>query len=178
LLLRSSREDYQLLCQVITCTGWQTTMQDSNEVWRFIHTIQEKHVAHDDGPLLVVDAYGGREASSLCLLSALNCQLDQDACVDVYTLARCYHERRPGVFPEFGDYLYLFDCLDTLLICYESKNCVNGGFESSKSHLCVAAMRSRSLPASLRVKSTTPLASRPPSCNGFCKNNIAKDTTL
>ncbi|KAF0303072.1 Tyrosine-protein phosphatase 99A [Amphibalanus amphitrite] len=59
-------------------------------------------------PLVVVDKYGGTEGASFCLLSTVLRQLEQEASFDIFTFAKLYHQRRPGIWKNMREYLYLY----------------------------------------------------------------------
>ena len=42
--------------------------------------------------------YGGTEGASFCLLSTVLRQLQHEASFDIFTVAKLYHQRRPGIW--------------------------------------------------------------------------------
>ena len=56
---------------------------------------------------------GGRDAAIFCALTTLQDQLSQEGAVDVYMVAKLYHQKRPGVFPCVDDFYLLYKAVDS-----------------------------------------------------------------
>ena len=70
-------------------------------VFELVQTVKQWHSQHEEveGPIIVVDKFGGTEAATFCALMTLNDQLQHEACVDIYYTAKLYHLKRPGIWP-------------------------------------------------------------------------------
>ena len=74
----------------------------------------DSHQQYQNGPVVVVDKYGGTEAATLCSLTTLMQQLSRDKHVDVYMYAKLYHSKRPNVWPSRDDFMFLYRCVEAL----------------------------------------------------------------
>ncbi len=74
----------------------------------------DSHQQYQNGPVVVVDRFGGTEAATLCALTTLVQQLSRDQHVDVYMYAKLYHSKRPNVWPSWDDYMFLYRCVEAL----------------------------------------------------------------
>ncbi|XP_043233465.1 tyrosine-protein phosphatase 99A-like isoform X4 [Amphibalanus amphitrite] len=111
LQLQSTQDDYQVSVRVLGCPGWPHVSEPAH---RLIDRVQRATLKYQDGPLLVVDRYGGTEAATFCCLTTLSKQLRDDGAVDVYMCAKLYHMRRPGVWQTQDDYTALYHSVEGL----------------------------------------------------------------
>ncbi|XP_037087917.1 tyrosine-protein phosphatase 99A-like [Pollicipes pollicipes] len=95
-----------------------------------VQAVQEVH-GERQTPLLVVDRYGGTEGASFCLLGTALRQLQHEACFDVFTYAKLYHQRRPGIWKSMREYLYLYHAVSAWLatrgngVLYRGASCTS-----------------------------------------------------
>jgi len=80
-----------------------------------LKVVQDWHLEYQDGPLVVVDRYGGTEAATFCALTTLCKQLESCNSLDVYQVAKLYHLHRPGIWTSNEDLLYLYKAMATLI---------------------------------------------------------------
>ncbi|CAB4058090.1 PTPRG [Lepeophtheirus salmonis] len=66
-------------------------------------------------PWVIVDRFGGTEAASFCAISTLLKQLEAENHVDVYQIAKVYHNRRPGIWRSQSDYLFLYKVIEAVV---------------------------------------------------------------
>ena len=98
LILSSNKDDFELSCRIVHCPGWPETCGPLNNVFDLIRQVQSWHLEYQNGPIVVMDRYGGTNAAQFCCLTTLYKQLNfEDAC-DVYLYSKLYHLRRPGRF--------------------------------------------------------------------------------
>lgn len=86
-------------CRLLQYPTWPDACSSLVDVWQLVHWVQEWHLAYHNGPTVVIDRFGGREASLFCCLTSLSCQLEQDSAVNVYQIAKLMWMRRPGILP-------------------------------------------------------------------------------
>lgn len=83
-------------------------------LFRMPRLVLDSHQQYQNGPVVVVDRYGGTESATFCSLTALMQQLMRDQHVDVYMYAKLYHSKRPNVWPSRDDYMFLYRCVEAL----------------------------------------------------------------
>lgn len=96
-IMQSTQDDYELTCRVVHCPSWPESCGPLSSVFDLIRLVQDWHL-DQNGPVIVVDKYGGTEAATFCALTTLFKQLNFEDCVDVYMYAKLYHLRRPGIW--------------------------------------------------------------------------------
>lgn len=135
--MRSMQDDYELNVRMVQCADWPRRhcgdntagMQLSNgsvtggveagamvEMLALPALVQAAQVAgYQNGPVVVVDRYGGAEAAIFCALATLRKHLHYDNHLDVYMYAKLYHNKRPGIWSSgVEDYLRLHRALYAL----------------------------------------------------------------
>jgi len=125
-VVSSRYDDYELKVRMIKCTGWPHSSSPLYKVLDVINLVQDWHLEYQNGPLVVVDRFGGTEAASFCALTTLKKQLDAEGSVDVYQICKLYHNKRPGMWRSQDDYLYIYRVLENLVVSMEgeSTNCL------------------------------------------------------
>lgn len=96
LILSSNKDDFELTCRIVHCPGWPETCGPLNNVFDLVRQVQSWHLEYQNGPIVVMDRYGGTNAAQFCCLTTLYKQLNFEDCADVYLYAKLYHLRRPG----------------------------------------------------------------------------------
>ncbi|RWS15892.1 tyrosine-protein phosphatase 99A-like protein [Dinothrombium tinctorium] len=114
-IMQSTQDDYELTCRVVHCPGWPETCGPLNNVFDLVKIVQTWHLEYQNGPIIVMDRYGGTEAATFCCLTTLYKQLNFEDCVDVYMYAKLYHLRRPGIWRSQDDYLFLYRAIESLV---------------------------------------------------------------
>ncbi|XP_076351055.1 putative receptor-type tyrosine-protein phosphatase mosPTP-1 isoform X2 [Tachypleus tridentatus] len=114
-ILQALQDEYEVMCRVIQCSGWPEICSPLSCVFGLVHLVQEWHLEYQNGPMIVIDRYGGTEAATFCCLTTLFKQLQYEDRVDVYMYAKLYHMRRPGIWKTQDDYFFLYRALDSLI---------------------------------------------------------------
>lgn len=136
-IMRSNQDDYELQTSVIQCAGWPHCCGSLSGVFNLIQVVQAatqmhsaKNRMHDDlnstttvtigqehepqngGPIIVVDKFGGTDASTFSVLTTLYKQINFEDAVDVYMYAKLACMRRPGIWQTQDDYLFLYRAIE------------------------------------------------------------------
>ena len=114
---QSLQDDYELRVRIFYCPSWPyrgAANPDLAALFRLPKLVIDSHQAYQNGPVVVVDRFGGTEAATLCCLTTLMQQLARDKHVDVYMYAKLYHSKRPNVWPSRDDYMFLYRCVEAL----------------------------------------------------------------
>ncbi|KAF8785289.1 Tyrosine-protein phosphatase 99A like protein [Argiope bruennichi] len=115
-ILQSTQDDYEVICRIIECSGWPECCTPLSSVYDLVHLVQEWHLEYQNGPMVVVDRFGGTEAATFCCLSTLQKQVEFENCIDIYMFSKLYHMRRPGIWQSKDDYCFLFRAVEQGLL--------------------------------------------------------------
>ena len=99
--MQSLQDDYELQIKLIQSSHWPHHCSNPSLVSAFdlIHLVHESFgESPQNGPIAVVDRFGGLEAATFCALTTLYKQLASEDHVDAYMYSKLYHEQRPGVW--------------------------------------------------------------------------------
>ncbi|KAG0423774.1 hypothetical protein HPB47_000466 [Ixodes persulcatus] len=121
-ILQSTQDDYELACRLLLCPGWPQSCSPLAKAFELVKEVGARQERDQNGPVVIVDRYGGTEAATFCCLSALYRQLEREKCVDVYMYAKLYHMRRPGIWKSQDDFLFLYRALESLLAASSSSD--------------------------------------------------------
>ncbi|XP_023221800.1 tyrosine-protein phosphatase 99A-like isoform X2 [Centruroides sculpturatus] len=113
-VIQSTQDDYEVTCRIIRCPGWPESCSPVSSVFDLVHVVQEWHLEYQNGPIIVVDRFGGTEAAKFCCLTTIRKQLERENCVDVYMYSKLYHMRRPGIWQTQEDYVFFYRALESL----------------------------------------------------------------
>ncbi len=101
--------------RIFYCPNWPNrSSSDLATLFRLPKLVLDSHQQYQNGPVVVVDRFGGTEAATLCCLTTLMQQLSLDQHVDVYMYAKLFHSKRPNVWPSRDDYMFLYRCVEAL----------------------------------------------------------------
>ncbi|KAG9510487.1 Tyrosine-protein phosphatase 99A, partial [Fragariocoptes setiger] len=114
-IMRSTQDDYELVCRLVHCAGWPDICGPLSGVFDLIKLVQDLQQDTQHGPIIVVDKYGGTEAATFAVLTTLYKQLMFEDAVDVYMYAKLAHLRRPGIWRSQDDYLFLYRAIENLV---------------------------------------------------------------
>jgi len=95
-VVSSRYDDYELKVRILHCQGWPHSARAPHKVFSAVSLVQDWHLEYQNGPLVLVDRYGGTEAATFAALTTLKKQLDREHSVDVYQAASCYITRGQG----------------------------------------------------------------------------------
>ncbi|XP_071863739.1 putative receptor-type tyrosine-protein phosphatase mosPTP-1 isoform X3 [Bombus fervidus] len=114
--VRSLQDDYELSAKIVQGPRSQPGFWPHNTNPRPLVTlIHDLHRDYQNGPIVVMDRFGGVEAAIFILLTTLNKQLEFEDSADIYMFAKLLYMKRPGVFRSKEDYALLYQCLETML---------------------------------------------------------------
>ncbi|XP_063928096.1 tyrosine-protein phosphatase 99A isoform X2 [Zophobas morio] len=137
--MQSLQDDYEIPVKMIHCTNWPQHCCSIAEIYHLPNTVLDMGI--QNGPIVVVDKFGGTEAASFCVLTTLKKHLMYDNHVDVYMYAKLYHNKRPGIWSSCDDYLRLHLAVQTLCSPPEGTPdlyaMTNGAVNGSLSNDCV-----------------------------------------
>ena len=116
------QDDYELTVRIIYCADWPRGGAGDNLIQTFdvLKVVRDWHLEYQRGPLVVVDRleleiivvfagtqywtlkcnfrFGGTESATFCALTTLCNQLETDNAIDVYFVAKLFHDHRPGIW--------------------------------------------------------------------------------
>lgn len=113
--MQSLQDDYELHVRMIQCSDWPNNCPSVVNICHFPNTVRELQLGYQNGPIVLVDRYGGTEAATYCVLNTLMKHLVYDSYADIYMYAKLYHNRRPGVWNSCADYVRLHLALQAAL---------------------------------------------------------------
>ncbi|XP_056645742.1 tyrosine-protein phosphatase 99A [Diorhabda sublineata] len=112
-LMKSVQDDYEIPVKMLHCLNWPHQVSSINEMYHLPNFILDMQKIQN-GPIVVVDRFGGTEAATFCALTTLKKHLIYDNKVDVYMYAKLYHNKRPGIWISSDDYMRLHLCVQSL----------------------------------------------------------------
>ena len=113
-VVSSRYDDYELKVRIIHCHGWPHNARPLFKVFNVVNLVQDWHLEYQNGPLVVVDKFGGTEAATFCALTTLKKQLDHEDLCDIYQVCKLAHNKRPGIWRCKDDYLYIYQAIESL----------------------------------------------------------------
>ncbi|CAH0561937.1 unnamed protein product [Brassicogethes aeneus] len=119
-LMQSLQDDYEIRIRMVHGNNWPHNGGSINDIYQIPNTVLESNI--HNGPIIVVDKYGGTEAATFCCLTTLKKHLLYDDKIDVYMYAKLYHNKRPGIWACMDDYLRLHLAVQTLCCPPEDGN--------------------------------------------------------
>ncbi|CAG9855543.1 unnamed protein product [Phyllotreta striolata] len=105
-LMKSVQDDYEIPVKMLYCNHWPRQISSYTDIFQLPNVVMEMNRVQN-GPLVIVDRFGGTEAATFCALTTLKKHLMNENKVDVYMCAKIYHSRRPGVWISSDDFLKL-----------------------------------------------------------------------
>ncbi|KAK0083318.1 hypothetical protein PV326_006773, partial [Microctonus aethiopoides] len=115
-VVRSLQDDYELSARIVQGPINQNGLWPHNENPKtFVSIIQDFHKEYQNGPIVVMDRYGGIEAALFILLTTLMKQIDFEKSADIYMFSKLLYMKRPGIFRSKDDYLLVYRCLESVL---------------------------------------------------------------
>ncbi|XP_075218273.1 protein tyrosine phosphatase 99A isoform X2 [Lycorma delicatula] len=115
LTVQSLQDDYELAVRIIEPPSSSNQItSDLPALVNLLNIVHKWHLEYQNGPIIVVDRYGGTEAGTFCCLATLTKQIEFENQTDVCMYAKLYHNRRPGIWKSVNDYLLLYRALDYL----------------------------------------------------------------
>ncbi|CAH1153716.1 unnamed protein product [Phaedon cochleariae] len=112
-LMKSVQDDYEIPVKMLHCVNWPHQVASLSELYHLPNFVLDMQKIQN-GPIIIVDRFGGTEAASFCALTTLKKHLIYDNKVDVYMYTKLYHNKRPGIWISSDDYMKLHLCVQTL----------------------------------------------------------------
>jgi len=112
--VQSLQDDYELAVRIIQCSEWPHNCIPMSSMLELLQLVQEWHLDYQNGPIVVMDRYGGTEAATFCILTTLTKQLEYENHADVYMYAKLSHIKRPGIWKTQEDYLAIYQALEAM----------------------------------------------------------------
>ncbi|XP_011312155.1 tyrosine-protein phosphatase 99A isoform X2 [Fopius arisanus] len=116
MIMKSLQDDYEMTAKVIQCpTNHRRMWPHDDNPTAFISLTQELHRDYQNGPIVVVDKFGGIEAASFIVLTTLMKQLDYEKTADIYMHSKLLYMKRPGILRSKEDYMLIYRSVESLL---------------------------------------------------------------
>lgn len=109
-VIQSIQDDYELSVRMFENPMWPD-MANPRSIYDFAVRVHERCAQYRNGPIVVVDRYGGFQACQFCCISSLAMQLEYDQTANVYTYAKLYHNKRPGIWSSYEDIRQIYRIL-------------------------------------------------------------------
>eukprot|EP00094_Tigriopus_californicus_P012020 TCALIF_11614-PA protein Name:"Similar to Ptp99A Tyrosine-protein phosphatase 99A (Drosophila melanogaster)" AED:0.07 eAED:0.07 QI:0/0.7/0.45/0.81/1/1/11/539/1209 len=109
--MTSIHNDHELSIRVVFSPGWPHFCNPLNSITDLVKIAQSIHHIRQ-GPIAVIDRYGGMEAATFCAITTLLKQLEFENHVDIYEYAKLSHGRRPGIWRSQHEYFFLYRAFD------------------------------------------------------------------
>jgi hypothetical protein len=104
----------QLNTKMVFCPEWPHCVTSLPSVADLPQVVSSLLRSGREGPVLVIDRYGGTEAATFAALSSLLAQMESEGHADVYAYARASHRQRPGIWRTRDQYFALYQVLDAV----------------------------------------------------------------
>ncbi|XP_065074555.1 tyrosine-protein phosphatase 99A isoform X1 [Ochlerotatus camptorhynchus] len=109
-VIQSIQDDYELSVRMFENPMWPD-MANPRSIYDFTLRVHERCAQYRNGPIVIVDRYGGFQACQFCCISSLAMQLEYDQTANVYTYAKLYHNKRPGIWSSYEDIRQIYRIL-------------------------------------------------------------------
>ncbi|XP_050425716.1 tyrosine-protein phosphatase 99A-like isoform X2 [Adelges cooleyi] len=111
LVIQSVQDDFMLPVRLIHS---KYSIRELSSLIKLLEIVQMWHLEYQNGPIVVVDKFGGTEAAIFCCLTTLGKQLQHENLADVTLYAKLYHNQRPGIWKNIENYLLLYRALELM----------------------------------------------------------------
>ncbi|XP_037707515.1 tyrosine-protein phosphatase 99A isoform X2 [Drosophila subpulchrella] len=112
-VIQSIQDDYELTVKMLHCPSWPE-MSNPNSIYDFIVDVHKRCNDYRNGPIVIVDRYGGAQACTFCAISSLAIEMEYCSTANVYQYAKLYHNKRPGVWTSSEDIRVIYNILSFL----------------------------------------------------------------
>lgn len=172
-LLQSIDEDYEFTCRMITASYWPDSCTPVKSAFDLINKVKMFRIQSitantalsntinysnaNLSPLIVHDLYGGHRAASFCALYTFQDLIQLENSVNVYELAKMYHLKRPDIWNNKNNIMFLYEAVECLFeemksnSQYQFNNFVNFNIEHHFSNFFQPSQNLNSNRASLTL---------------------------
>ncbi|XP_075150681.1 protein tyrosine phosphatase 99A isoform X1 [Haematobia irritans] len=112
-VIQSIQDDYELSVKMLHCPSWPE-MSNPSSIYDFIVDVHDRGNDYRNGPIVVVDRYGGAQACTFCAISSLAIEMEYSQTANIYQYAKLYHNKRPGVWTSSEDIRLIYNILALL----------------------------------------------------------------
>ncbi|KAL9899426.1 protein tyrosine phosphatase 99A isoform 2-T2 [Glossina fuscipes fuscipes] len=112
-VIQSIQDDYELNVKMLHCPSWPE-MSNPSSIYDFIVDVHERGSDYRNGPIVVVDRYGGAQACTFCAISSLAIEMEYCHMANIYQYTKLYHNKRPGVWTSSEDIRLIYNILALL----------------------------------------------------------------
>lgn len=116
-LVESLQDEDPLQIRQYSCSYWPESCSPVHTTFDLINAVQ-KHCKQNsenskymNGPIVVHDKCGGRQAGTFCALTTLLDEMKEEKCVNIYKTVKIYSATRVGMFKKKEDYQFLYRAL-------------------------------------------------------------------
>uniref|UniRef100_A0AAZ1XU20 protein-tyrosine-phosphatase n=1 Tax=Oreochromis aureus TaxID=47969 RepID=A0AAZ1XU20_OREAU len=113
-ILKDTKDDYVLEVRHYRAPNGPNPDSPLTSTFELLKLVNEE-ILTKDSPTVVHDNVGGFTAGLFCALSSLTRQLDAEASVDVFQVARLMNLMRPGTFSNIEQYQFLYKAMLSLI---------------------------------------------------------------
>lgn len=115
-IIRSLQDDYEMSIKIVQGAINQNGLWPHNDNPKtLVNMIQDFHREYQNGPIIVMDRYGGIEASLFILLTTLVKQIEFEKSADIYMYTKLLYMKRPGILRSKDDYITIYRCIESFL---------------------------------------------------------------
>ncbi|XP_060848489.1 tyrosine-protein phosphatase 99A-like isoform X2 [Rhopalosiphum padi] len=111
LVIQSVQDDFMLPVRLIHS---KYSVRELSSLIKLLEIVQMWHLEYQNGPIVVVDKFGGTEAAIFCCLTTIGKQLQHENVGDISLYAKLYHNQRPGIWKDIENYLLLYRALELM----------------------------------------------------------------
>jgi receptor-type tyrosine-protein phosphatase gamma len=108
--IQSTQDDTEMDVRMLYNPDWPN-LNNPTCLYDFLVKMHERYDGYRNGPIVVMDRYGGAEAATLCVVSSLAQQLECDKTANIYMYTKLYHNKRPGIWASPNDIAMIYKIL-------------------------------------------------------------------